>query len=125
MRKLISEEHINESKQDLVMEKLESISTEEKVKEILNLKNELAHLKTNSSEEKTTLKNETKRLSDLATKSKQGEEKAKDAQESPKSALEAQKLILLTVQGELTEKKSASTQVMSTKKDKQKEKNRS
>ena len=35
------------------MEKLESISTEEKVKEILNLKNELAHLKTNSSEEKT------------------------------------------------------------------------
>ena len=59
MRKLISvqkEEHINEnnkSKQDLVMEKLESISTEEKVKEILNLKNELAHLKTNSSEEKT------------------------------------------------------------------------
>ena len=41
------------------MEKLESISTEEKVKEILNLKNELTHLNTNSSKEKTTLKKET------------------------------------------------------------------
>ena len=104
--------NIDELKKKLESENLKSIRPGECVEENSSLKKDLDSEKLIFLQNKEHINENNKSKQDLVMEkleSEQGKEKAKDTQECLKSALEAQKLDLLTVQSELTEKKSNST----------------